>query len=276
MDRLGWASGLSIVAYGVRVGIRVNKEELLPGLLPLLPPQWKPSGSLCVSRLYSLWFPPKSSPSGIKRFCLLYANGALLARTADAEELRDQFRSHLQLHVAQKSRRKLFVHAGAVAWKGRAILIPGRSYSGKSTLVAALLRAGASYYSDEYALFDEDGRVHPYPVPLSLRDSSDQGTVRRVSPEELGQHAKKPLPVRLVVVSDYRPGRRWRPRRITTGQGLLALLVNTVPARDDPNWVASVLRRAVSRAIILKGTRGEADEIAGRLLRMSEMGGTEK
>jgi hypothetical protein len=34
------------------------------------------------------------------------------------------------------------------------------SYSGKTTLVSELIRAGATYYSDEYAVIDERGRVH--------------------------------------------------------------------------------------------------------------------
>ena len=43
-----------------------------------------------------------------------------------------------------------------VTWgRGRAIVIPGRTFSGKSTLVAELVRAGATYYSDEYAVEDE-------------------------------------------------------------------------------------------------------------------------
>src|SRR5262245_29166046 len=64
--------------------------------------------------------------------------------------------------VAQRSRAMLFVHAGVVGWRGLAIVIPGRSHSGKSTLVAELVRRGAVYYSDEFAVLDETGRVHPY------------------------------------------------------------------------------------------------------------------
>ena len=37
------------------------------------------------------------------------------------------------------------------------------------TQTVALGRAGALYYSDEYAPLDGEGFVHPYPKPLSLR-----------------------------------------------------------------------------------------------------------
>ena len=45
IDRLGWAAGRSIVAYGLRVGIRANRPEVLDSLVRLLPPGWKPSRS---------------------------------------------------------------------------------------------------------------------------------------------------------------------------------------------------------------------------------------
>ena len=66
----------------------------------------------------------------------------------------------------------MFVHAGVVAVDGRALLLPGGSFTGKTTLVAALLRAGAQYGSDEYAVLDEAGLVLPaYPRPLSIRNA---------------------------------------------------------------------------------------------------------
>ena len=37
------------------------------------------------------------------------------------------------------------------------------------TLVRAVVEAGAVYYSDEHAMLDEVGRVHPYARPLPFR-----------------------------------------------------------------------------------------------------------
>ena len=65
------------------------------------------------------------------------------------------------------------MHAGVVGWNGRALLLPGRTLSGKTTLVAELLRAGATYYSDELAVLDARGRVHPFPKPLAIREKGD-------------------------------------------------------------------------------------------------------
>jgi len=81
----------------------------------------------------------------------------------------EAFETDLQLYVAEMAPRRLFVHAGVVGWRGQAIIIPGRTFTGKTTLVAALVKAGATYYSDEYAVLDVRGRVHPYARPLGIR-----------------------------------------------------------------------------------------------------------
>ncbi len=99
----------------------------------------------------------------------MYLNEALRARYSTLEAALRIFESDLQLYVADMAPDRVFVHAGVVVCQGRGILLPGRSFSGKSTLVAELIRAGAEYYSDEYAVLDSTGSVHPYPRPLSIR-----------------------------------------------------------------------------------------------------------
>ena len=101
--------------------------------------------------------------------------------------------------VAQRSRQMLFVHAGVVGWRGLAIVIPGRSHAGKSTLVAELVRRGAVYYSDEFAVLDETGRVHPYRRTPVLRDDERRpqelrlvGRTSRSSPCRLASSWKGP------------------------------------------------------------------------------------
>jgi hypothetical protein len=172
--------------------------------------------------------------------------------------------------VAEVSPQRLFVHAGVVGWQGRAILIPGRSHSGKSTLVAALVRAGATYYSDEYAVIDRQGRVHPYPKPLSLRDGPG-GEASRHPVESLGgKVGSKPLPIALVLVSHYRAGASGRMQCLSPGRGLLALLANTVSARRQPALALGTLRQVASQALIIKVTRGEAGDTAVRFLTFLE------
>jgi hypothetical protein len=266
LDRLGWAEGVAFTTYGLRVGVRVNRAEVLSRLLDCLPFGWKPAATPEVDELYSLIVAGPSPRPNLRLYNLLYAGPFRMARTEQLEEVFPLLESELQLQVAERARRRLFVHAGVVGWRGRALVLPGYSHAGKSTLVAALLRAGASYYSDEYAVLDAQGRVHPYARPLALRDQAGPPT-RRCSPEQFGARAGiAPLPVGLVALTEYRPGKRWRPRELSPGQGVLGLLAHTVPARRRPEFALTVLRRAMAGARVMKSARGEADDAAQALL----------
>jgi hypothetical protein len=65
------------------------------------------------------------------------------------------------------------LHAGAVQAAAGAIIIPGRSGAGKSTIVALLTRLGFGYLTDEAVVFDDaEPLIEPYPKPLSLGPDS--------------------------------------------------------------------------------------------------------
>jgi hypothetical protein len=267
LDRLGWAAGLSCISYGARIGIRVNTPSALEPLVERFPPGWKLAPSPVVDRLYSVIVGGSVAPHHVRRFNVLYGNIETLARSMELDQVFDSFESNLQLYVAETARRRVFVHAGVVGWGGQAIVIPGRSFSGKTTLVAELVRAGATYYSDEYAVLDGRGRVHPYPKPMSIRQPVT-GKQKKHPPEALGGlSGAKPLPVGMVVMSEYRLGARWRPRLLSAGQGALALLSNAVSARRQPHVALATLKRVVSQAPVLKGVRGEAKEVVDSLLK---------
>lgn len=265
IDRLGWAAGESVVSYGWRIGVRTSAKAILPRLLERLPPGVREAPGPVVHRLYSFVLGGSGSQPGLRRFHLLYAGSVQIARTFELEEALAAFESDVRLYVAERARRRVFVHAGVVGYKGRAIVIPGRSFSGKSRMVAALLDAGATYYSDEYAVFDAKGRVHPFAAPLSFRE--DGGGSRRTAAAALGSVGKTPLPVGLVALSEYRPGSRWRPRRLSEGHGLLALLSHTVPARRRPGFALQTLKQVVAGTPVLKSRRGEARQAVPALLK---------
>jgi hypothetical protein len=266
VDRLGWTAGVSFNAYGLRIGARVSDASVFDRVCEALPPGWKAARSPVVDRLYSIRVGGEGPRPGMRRFNILYLDGGWIYRSLDFENVLEYFETNLHNWVALYARRRVFVHAGVVGWRGKAIVIPGHSLCGKTTLVAELVRAGATYYSDEFAVLDSRGRVHPFPRPLGVRELGELIQTRCAIEKLGGEAGVGPLPVRMVVFSQYKQGARWRPRQLSEGQGVLALLDHARAVRLQPESTLATMRKVASRSTILKGARGEAKEAAYYIL----------
>jgi hypothetical protein len=265
LDKLGWEGGIAFESYGLRIGVRVDALDVLDRVRQCLPPGWQATDSAFVDYLFSLRVGPPAGPAGMRSYGQLYADGKQVAQSLDLDYLLEMLEEEIQLYVAEWAPQYIFIHAGAVAWQDKALLLPGPSFAGKTSLVAALLRAGAVYLSDEYAVLDESGRVWPYARRLALR--VEKGGRSRCGPEELGSRAGRgPLPVGWIAVTHYRPGAPWQPTPLSPGQAVLELLAHAVPAQSRPLPTLAVAQAAVRGAQCLKGDRGEADAAASALL----------
>ena len=139
--------------------------------------------------------------------------------------------------------------------------------SGKTTLTHALLKAGATYYSDEFALLDKEGIVHPYPVPLSIR-KGDNIVGCKTALAGLGiQPGTEPLPVGLVVIAKYQRYARWQPETLTPSQSMLAMMNNTVAARGDPAFSMPILKKVALNAKTITSKRGNAKRVVRAILK---------
>lgn len=244
-------------AYGVPVRLVLGESELEPHVFEILPPGWRacaPTGSAARFGLRRVG----ADVYEVQVFDQVWLGSAPLDMALDALD------AQIRLYIAANANDWTFVHAGAVALDGRALLIPGQSFSGKSTLVKALVEAGATYYSDEYAVLDDHGRVHPYPRRLSLRGAGR--TEERDVSELGGVSGDGEADVALVALTRYSPGHGWQPSRLSPGQGVPAVLANTVPAQERPGKSLRAVSRALSGAVVLQGTRGEAEPVAAALL----------
>src|ERR1700683_1762318 len=114
--------------FGARIRVHGPDRGVLRDLSRFFPPgsrvcqDEKPHATFLVQRNPKQGF--CAAASGIPGRADGTASYATLA------ELASEFHSA----VAAFARPLLFVHAGVVAWRDRAILLPGRSMSGKSTM----------------------------------------------------------------------------------------------------------------------------------------------
>jgi hypothetical protein len=111
-------------------------------------------------------------PDARNRYAL-YFGRARLALTASGSFVVATLLWHVNRQAIESAPDFVLVHAGAVAWDGDAALFPAPMDSGKTTLVAGLVRAGARYLSDEAAAIDpETLLVHPFPKSLTVGGGS--------------------------------------------------------------------------------------------------------
>jgi hypothetical protein len=261
---LGQEVRLELRVRGLRVSIAASDPTLLDEF-----PVWRiPEAAHANQGRPGLRYCLDSRPSSAGTIYSVYCDSRRIGRAGSRSEALNRLLSHLQVRAAEAAPGEVFVHAGVVAWMGRAIVLPGRSFCGKTSLVLELVRRGATYYSDEYAVFDSSGMVHPYPRPLHVRSQCDsEAQVLRA--EELGLAlGSEPLSVALVLFSKFVPGSAWHARRLTPGGTMLGFLANTVCARKRPQESIESLRAVALGAHAYRVRRGEAGCAAQEVLNL--------
>jgi hypothetical protein len=186
----------------------------------------------------------------------LELDGEHLNATPNSRGFHHYFSARVRLLVASHSKEFVFLHAGVIGWKGKCVLFPADSHEGKTTLVAALISRGAVYYSDDYAILDSDGLVHPFPRKLSIRDRERPGKWRDVTAESLeAATGRDPVPIGTVFVTRYSADAKWKPKRLTTGLGLMEIIPFNISLQKNPKNSLNTIGKAIENAIILKSLR---------------------
>jgi hypothetical protein len=249
---------IAFESFGVRVLVASDAPEVFERMLDLLPPDAEPCPPTDVEASFAIL----SDGNGTYRF---ERDDSPVSKDIDLPFALALIEGQLRIFVGLHAPGMIFVHAGVVTYNDRAIVVPGLSFSGKTTLVLALVRAGATYFSDEFAVIDQAGLVHPFTKPLSIRDHAQVQRDHHV--EHLGGIAGvDPAPIGVVLFTEYRSGAPWEPTPLSAGRAVLTMLENTLPARQRTEEALRVLKRVVDGAVVLEGERGEAQEIAVRLL----------
>jgi hypothetical protein len=248
----------SFEAHGVRIAVYADRK-LGEEIERLLPPNRREVAATDADHSFTVAGDPDGGYS-------VLSGDSFSCDSVDLPVALGVLDSEIRAAIAVRSIDKVFVHAGVVAVDDRAIVVPGPSFSGKTTLVAALVERGATYYSDEFALLDTDGLVHPYAKRLSVRPREPAPAMQRPAAAFGGVTGTHPVPVGMIVVTSYRPAGSWKPQQLHAGQGALALMSNAVSARLRPADCLAAARRAAEHAIVLCGERGEASDVSEEII----------
>ncbi len=260
LNRQKWEAQLNFEAYGTRIGVRSNTidtithlEKILPNILPT---GWNKIMESSADFVFSIIVKKRKSKKNV-----FYKNGELIMENFSPKYIWDAVDSHIRMTVGEYSKNYIFIHAGVVGWEGKAIVIPGSSFSGKTTLTAEFVKRGALYYSDDFTVLDKKGFVHPFPRKLSLRGIIDDYRQLDFAVEELGgTRGVEPIPVGIMLLTKYKKKAKPKLKQVSRGEGMMAGLENSLSIRQNPPQVLSVLNKTLEKARIYKSPRNEAKE----------------
>lgn len=142
--------------------------------------------------------------------------------------------------VARQVGKLLLLHAGAVSnpTTGASLVFVAPGGTGKTTLTC-LLGTRYGYLTDESVGITADGRILPYPKPLSIRDGSARHK-RETSPDELGLLPAPPDPwVRQIVLL--------RRSRLASGRASELSLINAIASITPESSSLSKLDKGLHR-----------------------------
>jgi hypothetical protein len=102
----------------------------------------------------------------------VYRDGRAILRRAPEDLAVAQLAWEVNRGVVEEAGNRLLLHAAAAERDGRVVILAGPEGSGKSTLVAALVRSGLRYVTDETVAIDlAAGTIAPYPKPIALHET---------------------------------------------------------------------------------------------------------
>ena len=177
--------------------------------------------------------------------------------------------------LMRRCRAHYFVHAAVLDWRGRALVLPGLSRAGKSTLALALVLAGARYLSDELLAFTSAGAAEPVPRALKIRDECVEyfpefaerfvgmGEGRFLPFSALPSDVLAgPTPIGAIVVPRWSPAGTDVLTPLSRGEALLALAASSLNfgthRETSIDWLAELVDEALTFALHWREPRAAA------------------
>jgi hypothetical protein len=271
LEKIQWKEHVSFTSFGVKISVQFDSDGFSEELLRFLPPFATPTEiHESADFLYSVIV--AKSPN---HYSFVFRNGEQISKRKGKNDIFTTLEVFFQTATANfAADYGIFIHAGAVAWKGKGIIIPANSYDGKTTLTAEFAKLGATYFSDEYAIINKNGELLPFPKTLSIRKPNEY-TQKETLVEDLGGKRAgldESVKVELVLLAKYKKStKKWNPKELSPSIAMLELMKHTFPVRTFPEIVIKNLHNLIKNAIVLKGNRGEASEFARQIINYLEI-----
>lgn len=214
-----------------------------------------------------------------KRFELRFG-GDLVVQSPVPPRVLEYLLWHVNRQVVACAGDLVPIHAAAAAIDGGALLLAGPAGSGKSTLVAGLVRRGFAYLTDEVAAIDPLSLlVRPFPRPLSI-EAGSQGVLAdlepvvdpdaarylsgtwHVNPHSIraGDTVSPPAPVRWVMFPRYQRGAPTELVPLGRAEALIALLDNCFDNGSEGARRLITVGQALAEARCWRLVTGDLDE----------------
>jgi hypothetical protein len=262
-------------AFGLNIGLELSVAIRTDDLAGILPPGHRRITSGPLDHVFRLEHLSDTDSPVAREGFHWFDEDAFRRFAAIPEQAVEYGEAVIEHYVAEFSTEFIFIHAGVVTWQGRAVILPGASRAGKSTLVRALVGAGATYFTDEYAVLDAEGIVYPYLRHLSQREGpfGPAGRVNLAAHAPSVEEVRDGAPVALVALTRFEEGSTWRAERLGPGAAMMGMSQHVIAIRRRPAEAFAVMSRVVQGAVVVDGVRGDASDAAARILAALDAGG---
>jgi len=255
---------LTVHSLGTTLNVSLPDQDFYGEFQAALPAYWKTveasDASLCLQIVEC-----KSGTTATPTY-ELRIDGVTAAPDLSRAVASNLLLEKLDYYLGEFSKKFAFIHAGVVRWQGEAILLPGRSHAGKTTLTAALVQAGADYISDDLAVIGPGASVQLLSQPIRLRADVAGGfdlSTTRHRPDLLETDQ---APIAGIVFLQYCADRNLRLQTLSKGETTQHLLANSMNARHQPQLVMQYCAAAAQRAWCVQGVRRDAAQAADYIL----------
>ncbi len=256
-EKISWKVRFGFECYGVRIGIRADTLSL-PILQEMLPTTGRITDFEGSKEIVSVVADEDKLING------LYYNNELAQKFEEnrdslMEILRDKFLIILSLASLPK---RFYLHAGAFVWNNKGIIVPGESFSGKTTLVKEFIKAGAVYITDDLTILTETGELLPFPRTLEVR--TETGRELQTAESFGARTLTEKIKLEMILFTAFEENAEWKPQILPPGQAVMKLMDNFYyrsSIGEAPAHIVRTLAALTSGIKIYTGKRGDAKSV---------------